>query len=264
MLDKPLRGLISDLVNVFILRLPVHAGLEFGHASLNSSPFPYSDLLSCFRAFPAKLFIRLNHSLINSSPPSAAYMRQWTGPSLVQIMACRLFGVKPLPDPMLVYRQLDSCEQVSVKFISEFYHFHSRKCVWKCRLPRWRPFCPGGRWVKGLAGHGYLLVEFNWILVLSRLWLVEQYLLISRKTGNQIGFKLNGYIHYGISRTWSRYFLDCDWPSSFHTFSDKPIMELAVHFVGAFIVGLPMCDRHLVTIYQIPFFEASYLSSSFL
>ena len=43
----------------------------------------------------------------NSSPPSAAYMRQWIR-TLVQIMACRLFGAKPLPEPMLVYCQLDS------------------------------------------------------------------------------------------------------------------------------------------------------------
>ena len=38
---------------------------------------------------------------INSSPPSAAYMRQWTGSALVQIMACRLFDAKPLSEPML-------------------------------------------------------------------------------------------------------------------------------------------------------------------
>ena len=54
--------------------------------------------------------------VVNSSPPSAAYMRQWTGPSLVQVMACRLFGAKPLPEPMLAYCQLDSKEQTSVKF----------------------------------------------------------------------------------------------------------------------------------------------------
>ena len=33
-----------------------------------------------------------------------------------------------------------------VKFESEFYQFQSRKCIWNCRLPRWRPFC-SGRWV---------------------------------------------------------------------------------------------------------------------
>ena len=38
-----------------------------------------------------------------SSLSSAAYMRQWTGLSLVQVIACRLFSAKPLPEPMLVY-----------------------------------------------------------------------------------------------------------------------------------------------------------------
>ena len=47
-------------------------------------------------------------------------MRQWTGPALVQIMACRLFGAKPLPEIMLVYCQLHSWKQISVKFESEF------------------------------------------------------------------------------------------------------------------------------------------------
>ena len=70
-------------------------------------------------------------------------MRQWTGSALVQGMAC-LFGIKSLPEPMLVYCQLDSWEQISVKFELEFYHFQSRKCIWNCRLPKWWPFCPRG------------------------------------------------------------------------------------------------------------------------
>ena len=40
-------------------------------------------------------------SCVHSNPPSPAYMRQWTGSALVQVMACRLFGAKPLPEPML-------------------------------------------------------------------------------------------------------------------------------------------------------------------
>ena len=45
---------------------------------------------------------------VNSSPPpSAAYMRLGIGSALVQIMACRLFGAKPLSKPMLGYCQLD-------------------------------------------------------------------------------------------------------------------------------------------------------------
>ena len=83
---------------------------------------------------------------VNTSPSSAAYiyLRQWTGSALVQVMACRLFGAKPLPEPMLAYCRLDSWDQISVKFESEFYHFHSRKCIWNCRLSEWRMFCPWG------------------------------------------------------------------------------------------------------------------------
>ena len=33
----------------------------------------------------------------------AIIMRQLTTPSLVQIMACRLLGAKPLSEPMLAY-----------------------------------------------------------------------------------------------------------------------------------------------------------------
>ena len=40
---------------------------------------------------------------VNSSLLGAAYMRQWTRSALVQIMACCLFGAKPLFEPMLVY-----------------------------------------------------------------------------------------------------------------------------------------------------------------
>ena len=82
-------------------------------------------------------------SFLNSYPPSA-YMRQWIGSALVQIMAWRLVGAKPLPEPMLAYCQLDSWEQISVKFEPELWHFHSRKCIWNCRMPKRQPFCPGG------------------------------------------------------------------------------------------------------------------------
>ena len=41
-------------------------------------------------------------------PPNDAYMRPVPGSTFVQVMACRLFGAKPLSDPMLPYCQLDS------------------------------------------------------------------------------------------------------------------------------------------------------------
>ena len=84
------------------------------------------------------------HQWVNASPPNAAYMRQCIGSVLIQIMACCLFGARPLPDPVLVYYHLDSLELISVKLKSEFYHFLSDKCISNCRLPKWRPFYPGG------------------------------------------------------------------------------------------------------------------------
>ena len=62
----------------------------------------------------------------NSSPPVAAYMCQWTRSALVQVMTWCRRGTKPLPEPMLDYCQLDFWEQISVKFETEFYHFHSK------------------------------------------------------------------------------------------------------------------------------------------
>ena len=67
-------------------------------------------------------------------------MHQSIRPSLVQIMACRLFGDNPLSDSMLDYCHLEPWEQISMKFLLQLQHFHSRKCIWKCRLP-WQSFC---------------------------------------------------------------------------------------------------------------------------
>ena len=71
---------------------------------------------------------------VNSLRPRDTYMRLWTRSSLVQIMACRLLGAKPLSEPMLTYSQSGHKEQNSVKYHSKLEHFHSRKCIWKCRL----------------------------------------------------------------------------------------------------------------------------------
>ena len=80
---------------------------------------------------------------VNSSPPSAAYTRQWTGSALVPVMACRLFGAHPLPEPMLAYCQLDPWEQILVKLESKYRSFHSWKCIWICRLRNGDRFVPG-------------------------------------------------------------------------------------------------------------------------
>ena len=70
-----------------------------------------------------------------SSPPSAAYMLQWTGSTLVQVMACRLFQcwliVKWTPRNKLHWN------------LNRILPYSFQKCTWNCHLPKWRPFCPG-------------------------------------------------------------------------------------------------------------------------
>ena len=68
-------------------------------------------------------------STINSLKPGDVSVRRRPRASMVEIMACRLFGAKPLSEPMLEYCQLDPWEQTSVKFYSNLKHFHSRKCI---------------------------------------------------------------------------------------------------------------------------------------
>ena len=63
-----------------------------------------------------------------------SYIRQWIGTALVQIMACCLFGAKPLSRPMLGYCHSNPKKLTSVKFWPKYKTFHSRKCIWKYRL----------------------------------------------------------------------------------------------------------------------------------
>ena len=55
-----------------------------------------------------------------SSPPSAPYMHQWIGSTLVQIMSCPLIGARPLSKSMLSYWKL---EQTSVTLNSKYKTF---------------------------------------------------------------------------------------------------------------------------------------------
>ena len=46
----------------------------------------------------------------------------------------RLFGAKPLPQPMLTHCQLDPLKQTLMKFESKHKTFVWWKCIWKCNL----------------------------------------------------------------------------------------------------------------------------------
>ena len=79
---------------------------------------------------------------VTSSPPSAAYMCQWIGSLLVQVMACHLLGAKPSPQTMydiLSIKPLGTSEiQIKIQTFS-FMKMHL-----KILSVKWQPFCPGG------------------------------------------------------------------------------------------------------------------------
>ena len=83
--------------------------------------------------------------IFNVCPSIAAYMRLWTVPPLVHLMACHLFGARPLPEPMLAYFNWTPGYKPNFsEFEAEVNNFKSRICIWKCSLLKWRAFCQGG------------------------------------------------------------------------------------------------------------------------
>ena len=90
------------------------------------------------------IYIYIRCWFIHSSPHSAAYMRQFIGSALVQIMGCHLFGTESLSEPMLSYCLMESQEQTSAKFQSKHKTSHQQKMHLKTSSAKWRPFCPGG------------------------------------------------------------------------------------------------------------------------
>ena len=71
-------------------------------------------------------------------------MRQWTGSALIQVMAWHRIGDNPVPEPILAYCQLESCEHISVKLESEFYHFIFENAFEIVVCQDGSHFCSGG------------------------------------------------------------------------------------------------------------------------
>ena len=87
---------------------------------------------------------------VNTSPSSAAYMRHWTGSSLVQVTPSHYLNqywliVNWTPGSIIKW----NLNRNSIIFIQE-------NAIWKCRLPKWRVWL-GWVWVCGWgAGVGGL------------------------------------------------------------------------------------------------------------
>ena len=80
--------------------------------------------------------------VLNSSPPRAAYMHQWTGSALVQVMTCRLFSTKPLPEQMLTHYHWTPRNKLQGN-LNRKQNFPSMKIYLKLAAAKWQPFCPG-------------------------------------------------------------------------------------------------------------------------
>ena len=63
----------------------------------------------------AKEDILFRTQWVNSSRLNDAYVRQCPITSLVQMVACRLRGAKPLLEPMLISYNIDTHEWITVK-----------------------------------------------------------------------------------------------------------------------------------------------------
>ena len=52
--------------------------------------------------------------------------------SLGYVMACHLLGINPLTKPMMIYWSLSTGKKLlNLKFESNYWYIHLRKCVWK-------------------------------------------------------------------------------------------------------------------------------------
>ena len=80
-------------------------------------------------------FWKILHSIIHFT-----YVCQWTGLALVQILACRLDGAKPLSEPMLTYCQLGTYFS---EILFDIQIFSFKKMRWNMSSEKWRPFCWG-------------------------------------------------------------------------------------------------------------------------
>ena len=79
---------------------------------------------------------------LNSLRPSDAYMRQYNIPTLLQIMACRLSGTKPLSEPVLPYCHL-TLRNIFQWNLFKIRRFSFKEMHLKMLSAKWRPFCLG-------------------------------------------------------------------------------------------------------------------------
>ena len=139
-------------------------------------------------------------------------MRTWIGSALLQIMACRLFGAKPLSEPMLDYHQLDPWEQTVSEswIIIHNTKFVIKKMNLKISSAKWPPFKPRRDELKATSWWNHIQNTFQrhsiiWSTIMVVLFMyrcIREGLFVLSKylqTSINISNKINTYIKRGPS-----------------------------------------------------------------
>ena len=111
-------------------------------------------------------------------------MHQWTGSSLVQVIACGLFGTKPLSAQMLNNCQWDHQNQTSVKLWLNLRKFHSRKCIRKCLLQNVSHFASASTCfcVFLLFGIHMILPQMSQIFIQGQIFYLKYWSFLRKKS----------------------------------------------------------------------------------
>ena len=91
-------------------------------------------------------------------------MRQWIVSVLVQIMACRLLGARPLSKQCWVIANWALRNKLQWHFNQNKKTFHAWKCIWKYRL--WN----GGHFVQGEMSSYYVAIDTKYENKMVRFW----------------------------------------------------------------------------------------------
>ena len=101
-----------------------------------------SNMYNHFHLYQTGLAINLRW--VNSSPPSAAFMCQWIWLALIQIMACCLFGTKPLVKTNAGLLSIGPLQTNFSEVLIKLQNFSLTKVLLKMSSAKWQPFCPWG------------------------------------------------------------------------------------------------------------------------
>ena len=116
--------------------------------------------------------------MINSSLHNAPYVRQWIGSALIQIMACCLFGAKPLSKPMLYIANWALRNKFKWSF-NQIHHLFIHKSAPENSVCEMTAILVRSRWFKqfsnGLASHCYFFINQGLCSCFSVFWLIPCY-----------------------------------------------------------------------------------------